>query len=909
MITTMIRRATSAMVLSGALLTMHAIPAKPGLLTMQQPDGSKVSVRLVGDEHAHLYTTPQGYPLVSANGSFFYAGLEGSKIVSSGIRYMGDAEVEKSLPKFDTKFALKNNAYKRKIAKAAKFPGLYTDAAFPLSGSPRALVILVEYSDIKMTLPNSHDYFNRMLNEPGFSDYGATGSACDYFKENSGGRFTPQFDVVGPVTLSRPREYYGANAAYGDRHPEDMIIEACQLIDDEIDFTKYDTDGDGVIDNVFVFYAGQSEAAGGGDDTIWPHSSNIALLGNYVFDGKQLDYYACSNEWQEGRPDGVGTFIHEFSHVLGLPDLYSTIDSDAFTPGAWSVLDTGPYNNNGCTPPLYSSFERTALGWLEPTELSGACSATLLPLSTGMAAVVKTSDPNEYFLIENRQQQGWDSYLPGHGMLIWHIDFDSGVWATNSVNNDPNHQRVDLIEADGSTSDSSRGGDAFPGVSDVRSFDFKAWDSNSSILPIFDINEFNGLISFRADAGSSLPAATNVLPASEVGAYSFKANWQASEGTEYILSVDGPDGPVADYNLKYVGAAASHIVTGLDPDTEYSYTLRSIVGLQMSLPSAKVDVTTASTPLTERIVEALEADEVSANGFTARWIAAEGAYEYDLRVYCKDEAGPVFDILAFDNGIDDIAEFGWSSTSSMIYNMTGMAGASAPSLRLGAKANSITSPQFSDGISSLSIWHRGSSTTDSDRILIEARCSGSWIKVDEIPVITDKGGKTTDFNSIPDDADAIRITAICSDGYVAIDDITVGHGKAVKHIAVSGFDPCVVENATSQKVGGLDSGKTYFYTVSARGFDGESLQSREIEVKTVSGISKPVLESVSINTNGLSVCINGNDSNSAVRLYDSAGRLSAYGKGNCSLSVSTPGVYILIIGNRATTDAIKVVLR
>ncbi len=224
MITTMIRRATSAMVLSGALLTMHAIPAKPGLLTMQQPDGSKVSVRLVGDEHAHLYTTPQGYPLVSANGSFFYAGLEGSKIVSSGIRYMGDAEVEKSLPKFDTKFALKNNAYKRKVAKAAKFPGLYTDAAFPLSGSPRALVILVEYSDIKMTLPNSHDYFNRMLNEPGFSDYGATGSAYDYFKENSGGRFTPQFDVVGPVTLSRPREYYGANAAYGDRHPEDMII-------------------------------------------------------------------------------------------------------------------------------------------------------------------------------------------------------------------------------------------------------------------------------------------------------------------------------------------------------------------------------------------------------------------------------------------------------------------------------------------------------------------------------------------------------------------------------------------------------------------------------------------------------------------------------------------------------------
>ena len=140
-----------------------------------------------------------------------------------------------------------------------------------------------------------------------------------------------------------------------------MVIEACRQLNPEIDFSQYDLDNDQYIDNVFIFYAGQGEASGGSSDCVWPHSweVEIAEMGSqHIFDNVHLNRYACSNEWELSalgygyRPVGIGTFIHEFSHVMGLPDLDSTqYVEDTFTPGAWSVMDYGPYNNYGCTPP------------------------------------------------------------------------------------------------------------------------------------------------------------------------------------------------------------------------------------------------------------------------------------------------------------------------------------------------------------------------------------------------------------------------------------------------------------------------------------------------------------------------------------------------------------------------------
>lgn len=514
-----------AALLAGANTGVFAIPAKPGTHIITVADGSTVEVRLIGDEYGHLYTSSDGKPLTEVNGIFHYAEImpDGS-LRSTGEAYRpgggtsvptpGRAALGKALELRRQSSAMLAGTIQRMKAPASRsaaagaLPGLFPGADYPLTGKPRALVILVEYSDVKMSTDNAHNYFHRMLTQEGFSDYRGTGSALDYFRENSCGLFEPQFDLYGPVTLSQPRKYYGANNSYGeDIRPEQMIIEACQLLDDEVDFSLYDNNGDGRIDNVFVFYAGRGEASGGGTETVWPHSFNISYLGKYMFDGVQLDSYACTNEWNGRLPDGVGTFIHEFSHVMGLPDLYSTSYTASFTPGEWSVLDTGPYNNDGRTPPYYSAFERAALGWLEPAVVDGPANVCLSPVQHNQAAIIRTSDPNEYFLLENRQKTGWDTYIPGHGMLAWHIEYNDKVWAENTINNVPSHQYVDLIEADGTQNEFSRAGDAFPGTSgnsaltDKTTPAMKTAAGQSTGIPITEIKEADGMISFKACGG------------------------------------------------------------------------------------------------------------------------------------------------------------------------------------------------------------------------------------------------------------------------------------------------------------------------------------------------------------------------------------------------------------------------
>ncbi len=436
-------------------------------------------------------------------------------------------------------------------------------SSFPPYGEPKGLVILVEYQDVRFSgtkdkpeegeepVFDAYDYFNRMLNEEGFSDYDGTGSARDWFIFNSNGLFMPHFDVYGPVTLPNKMKYYGGNDPYrNDRYPERMAIHACEILDETVDFSQYDTDGDGKIDNVFIFYAGLGEADGGGSDTVWPHSFDVssATKKKYIFDGVQLDHYACSNEIdnQYNRPDGIGTFVHEFSHVLGLPDLYSTIYNDAFTPGDWSPLDSGPYNNQGRTPPNYSTFERYALGWMEPTEIKGLYSFTqqedpensdqredpmqiptrsdnssddseedpeepnvtvecyTLPnLAEENVAFISWASDSEYFLFENRQKTGNDAYIPGHGMLVWHIDYNEEIWYYNQVNNTPSHQYVDLVEADNSKSTKSRSGDSFPGTKNKTSYGeetrpaFKTWSKEYMGFNLENIAESeDGIISF-----------------------------------------------------------------------------------------------------------------------------------------------------------------------------------------------------------------------------------------------------------------------------------------------------------------------------------------------------------------------------------------------------------------------------
>lgn len=563
-------RYISTFILLLAFLSALAVPARPGIITVTQPDGTTVNVSLVGDETHHYYLSEDGYLLLKRDGFFYYADAdeEGKLIASPYLlsakdttpslkAYLSTLDREAILEKMKVAKERLSRVKKGSLTTRGGSPGLFPYSTYPTKGEQRALVILVEFPDQPMILDNAHDYFTSLLNEPGFSEWGATGSARDYFLHCSSGQFSPDFDVYGPVTLPLHMGYYGGNDSDGnDRHPAQMVVDACKAIDDEVDFTRYDCDGDGVIDNVFVFYAGEGEAAGGSEDTIWPHSWYVttAIAQAKKFDGVLLDRYACSCEWvvrnYDGRPDGVGTFIHEFSHVLGLPDLYATDQTNCFTPGTWSVLDRGSYNNNGCTPPAYSAFERYALGWLSPLELNKTMSVTLEPISSNQAGIFYTTDAegnvnkDEYFLLENRQKTGWDAYIPGHGMLVWHVDYDDDTWFNNEVNNDDRHQHVDLVEADGITSNNKdRKNDAFPGGKNITGFSdltrpsSKSWAGVPSGVAITDIAEKDGLITFKFNYSASAPA---------IAAETF--GWKVF-GSEVDMTGLPPMAPVAVYDM------------------------------------------------------------------------------------------------------------------------------------------------------------------------------------------------------------------------------------------------------------------------------------------------------------------------------------------------------------------------
>lgn len=539
------------------LFAAQAVPARRGTIPVNQPDGSTILIQRFGDERMHFTADADGYLLTNVDGFYFFGRVaDDGNVVSTGIKAVDSADRTslQRISDIDTEAIgarrlvrsadTDRNSLHRSIAQTGmgRFSG-----NFPRTGKVRGLVILVEYKDVKFTLDNPKAYFEDLLMGEGFSQYGATGSAYDYFKENSNGRFEPQFDVYGPYTLPQGRSYYGGNDAYGDdKNPEMMIYTACNGLKSEINFADYDMDGDGYVDNVFVFYAGQGEADYGSDDCVWPHQWELSSAGrNLTIDGKKINKYACTNEWEVSTPCGIGTFVHEFSHVMGLPDLYCTNYNDACkTPGEWSVLDYGSYNNDGRTPPAYSAFERNAMGWCEPVVLDGPCKIELEHiLTSNQACLIPTGKDSEFFLMENRQLKGWDKYIPGHGMLIWHVDFVQNIWDSNAVNNTPTHMYVRIVPASNNTNRTS--GWSWPGTSRRTEFSssstpaLKNWSGKDVDVPITAITEQNGIIRFDVMGGKepiAPPAAQDPL---EITSGSFTASWlPVDEATGYLLTVN-----------------------------------------------------------------------------------------------------------------------------------------------------------------------------------------------------------------------------------------------------------------------------------------------------------------------------------------------------------------------------------
>ena len=491
----------------------YAVPAKRVRSSLRLRDGSVVEATLTGDEHVHYYLTDDGRALLPDDAdaaSFHYADRDS----------LAASHAEK--------LARQN---RRRMQNKIRGRRAWGAESNPVSGSKRGLVILANYADRELYF--GADVFQRFFNETGFQDYGMHGSVHDYFLSQSYGMFDLEFDVAGPVTLSREMSYYGQNDKSGDAlHAAEMVAEACRLADGQVNFADYDWDGDGQVDQVFVIYAGYGESQGASSKTIWPHEWSMTEAldyndgdGPFQLDGAWIDTYACSCElagFQGQSIDGIGTACHEFSHCLYIPDMYDTVGT---APGmmAWDVMDDGAYNGgnyDGLCPASYTSWERMYCGWLTPTVLAEDRTVEgMQPITSAPEAYIiyNSANPSESYLLENHQYESWDKEAFGHGMLILHVDFDPEAWTLNTVNIHKNHQRMTLIPADGrlkGRAPTELQGDPWPGLK--HNTELSATTTPAATLynenargeltmehTISDITESDGLISFRFTAGTA----------------------------------------------------------------------------------------------------------------------------------------------------------------------------------------------------------------------------------------------------------------------------------------------------------------------------------------------------------------------------------------------------------------------
>lgn len=499
-------------------LTINAVPAKRVSKTIIV-DGKETLVTLKGDESCHYWEAEDGSKFgVTSNDTF---------------ERLSEATVKRltSLPKKMTKATALTTTQDMTSSKAR------AKRAAQNTGEKHGLVILVNFKDKSFTSTSTpKETYENIVNGIDYKSSRNYGSVRDYFRAQSYGKLDFNFDIAGPVTLSQNMAYYGANDSDGnDLRPGTMVWEACNAINDEVDFSQYDNDGDGEVDQVYIVYAGYGEASGASSSTIWPHAWYLSEaskyesgIGSQTFDGVKVDSYACGCELTgtSGKTmDGIGTFCHEFSHCLGLPDFYCTdYNHDQLTMSYWSVMDTGCYCDYGYTPCSYTAYERWASGWTEPTELTTPTDITDMSNidDEGECYILYNSgNTNEYFLLYNIQKKGWNSNAPGHGMLVLHVDYDQTEWAMNTPNNTSSHLRMTPVCADNSRSSSTLPGDPYPGTSynteltDNSKPAAKLFHANANGKyymgkPITNIAETNGLISFTFDGGAAIPMPTGL---------------------------------------------------------------------------------------------------------------------------------------------------------------------------------------------------------------------------------------------------------------------------------------------------------------------------------------------------------------------------------------------------------------
>ena len=468
-------------------LTTWAAKAESIPVQVRQADGSVITVILRGDEHINWYTTLDGVLLVQGADNNYYIGKvekSGNLIATKQLAHEAHtrSQAERNLIAKQDKD--KFFAYVNKIAEESENTydnspltrGPIIDSAyngvpyFPHIGSPKALVILAEFQDTTFTIQDTKNVFtNYLMNENHFSDKrynqdqnykGVRG----YFKDCSYGKFTPVFDVVGPIKLPKAHAVYGA----GNDRMDLLLADACAAVDGMVNFADYDANNDGIVDLVYVIYAGHSANTSGNKDTnIWPKSGTITISNK--FDGKSIRRYGVSNELNGSEKtsknnkkiNGIGLFCHEFSHTLGLPDIYA-YNTDAENQDNqgmeyWDIMDGGTGIRGGRVPASYLAWEREVMGWMNIDELKNDITINnLKSIDNGGKAykIVNPKNSNEYIVLQSIQKgawnQGWGDNTYGKGLFAYRISYKSGkVNIFDYPNNLKGKPRVIPIPADG----------------------------------------------------------------------------------------------------------------------------------------------------------------------------------------------------------------------------------------------------------------------------------------------------------------------------------------------------------------------------------------------------------------------------------------------------------------------------
>lgn len=554
----------------------NAVPAKKLQKVITLTNGTQVSVELRGDEYLSWWEGTDGtaYRATADENVFEAFDLEAQKPAAAARR----ARTEQGRV---ARLARVKNSLK---GADEKMRGLGGDH-ITYKGVKKGLVVLVDFKNKKFADGHDLEYYKNVINGKDFSDEeeGYVGSVRDYFLAQSNGQFELDFDVVGPVTMSKNSGYYGNDGAYQkDEKVYEMIKEACDGIQDKVNLKDYDWDGDGEADQVFFLYAGLGQASGGSPGTIWPHESELRYwpCGVLSYPTGKINTYACANELQPETQGssryisaGIGTICHEFSHCLGFADMYDTTGGGGYGMSVFDVMDQGSYNGNGFVPCNYTAFERIYAGWVEAIELESP--ATVKDMKSvsdyGRPFIMYNyKNTNEYFLLENRQNTGWDKGLYGsNGLLIVHVNYVPSRWANNSVNaSNEKIQCCTVVNADGSRENTqySLQGDLYPyevkGVTMNDEFTdesepaAKLYTKNSDNsyalgIPITQIKRSKGSVSFLVCGGDANNVIDNTFNGVVDGINGVTVANKATDNR--IYSIDG----------RYLGTDASALGKGI----------------------------------------------------------------------------------------------------------------------------------------------------------------------------------------------------------------------------------------------------------------------------------------------------------------------------------------------------------